>query len=101
MGTLTWFRAELPGEGVDEARLEFQDSNLRIRNIQWDIQTSRSYLVQIWFQGQLIYDAIHTTGSGSSPVAGNHQMVEGEDEAGTFLTIPPDITYSIKLYEPI
>ena len=83
--------------------IEYQESNNRILNVQWTIpQPGIAIRARVWDSGVLVIDRTEGQGSGSMNIPGNYRMVEVTDSSGTYMDLPPNITYgfNMQLFAP-
>lgn len=82
-----------------EVWIEYAAGNRRIQSVQWSIpRTGVVVRARIWRNGQLVFDrTIAGPANGAETVPGNIQLVEVTDAAGTYLDLPPDITYQFNV----
>ena len=87
------------GEPGLEVWLEYSAGNRRIQSVQWTIPATGIVVrARVWRDGNLVFDrTVAGPASGAETVPGNIQLVEVTDAAGTYLDLPPNISYQFNV----
>ena len=82
-----------------EIWIEYNTGNRRVQSVQWTVpSTGQVIRARVWNGGQLVFDrTVAGPASGAETVAGNIQLVEVTDAVGTYLMLPPSITYEFNV----
>jgi hypothetical protein len=85
-----------------EVIIWYNDVNLRIGTVEWIIpEPGIAAHVQIWDSNVdpevPVIDRTVGQGSGAELIPGNYRLVEVEDDYGTYLSLPDNITYRINI----
>jgi len=77
----------------------YNDVNLRVGNIRFEVPNNVSARARIWESGELVYDHIYGEGVHEEKVPGNVTLIEVSDpehpELGTWYEFPPEYTYQM------
>ena len=76
--------------------IEYNNSNLRIGNITFEIPAGKSAQVYLWNAGILVYNSLYSAGIHSEKVPGNYKVIEyiDPDDGFTYANLPPEIAWS-------
>lgn len=76
--------------------IEYNDVNLRIGNITFEVPVGLSAQVYLWESGLLVYDNLYPSGVHSENVPGNYRVTEQVDPEDGLINVypPPEIAWS-------
>lgn len=76
--------------------IEYNDANLRVGNITFEVPVGKLAQVYLWNDGVLVYDQLYAAGPHSENVPGNYRVVEyvDPDDGLTYAYLPPEIAWS-------
>lgn len=79
-------------------QIEYNEGNRRITQVSWEVLGGYAVRARIWQNGSLVVDrTVGGPASGAESVQGNHRVVEVTDEHGTFIDLPPALTYQFNI----
>lgn len=68
--------------------IEYNDANLRVSNITFEVPSGISAQVYLWDNGVLIFDNLYLAGIHSETVPGNYTLEEEIIDGETVLSLP-------------